>query len=41
MLIKCIKDKLGAIFKACGKTTKDKVDRVDKTNVRGQPNRNV
>ena len=26
-----IKDKLGAIFKAYSKTTKDKVDKVDKT----------
>ena len=25
-----IKDKVGAIFKACGKATKDKVDKVDK-----------
>ena len=25
-----IKDKVGAIFKACGKTTKNKVDEVDK-----------
>ena len=31
MLIKNIKDKLGAVFKACGKITKDKVDKVDKT----------
>jgi hypothetical protein len=26
-----IKDKVGAIFKACGKTAKDKADKVDKT----------
>ena len=25
-----IKDEVGAIFKACGKTAKDKVDKVDK-----------
>jgi len=26
-----IKDKVKAVFKACGKTAKDKVDKVDKT----------
>ena len=31
VLIKDIKDKLGAVFKARGKTTKDNVDKVDKT----------
>ena len=31
MLIKDIKDKLGAVFKAYSKTTKDKADKVDKT----------
>ena len=31
MVIKDIKDKLGAIFKAYGKTAKDKVDKVDET----------
>ena len=29
--IKDIKDELGAVFKARGKTTKDKADKVDKT----------
>jgi len=29
--IEDIKDKLGAVFKACSKTTKDKADKVDKT----------
>ena len=29
--IKDIKDKLGAVFKARSKTTKDKADKVDKT----------
>ena len=29
--IEDIKDKLRAIFKGCGKTTKDKADKVDKT----------
>ena len=29
--IEDIKDKLGAVFKAHGKTTKDKADKVDKT----------
>ena len=28
---KDIKDELGAVFKACGKTAKDKADKVDKT----------
>ena len=27
MVIKDIKDKLGAVFKACSETTKDKVDK--------------
>ena len=31
MVIKDIKDKLGAIFKAHSETAKDKVDKVDKT----------
>ena len=31
MLIKDIKDELGAVFKAHGKTTEDKADKVDKT----------
>jgi len=31
VLIKDIKDKLKAIFKAYGKTAKDKVDKVNKT----------
>ena len=31
MVIKDIKDKLGAVFKAYGKTAKDKADKVDKT----------
>ena len=31
MVIKDIKDKLGAVFKARGKTAKDKADKVDKT----------
>ena len=29
--IENIKDKLGTIFKACGKTTKDKADKIDET----------
>ena len=29
--IEDIKDKLGAVFKACGKAAKDKADKVDKT----------
>ena len=28
-----IKDKVGAVFKAYGETTKDKADKVDKTKV--------
>ena len=31
MVIKDIKDKLGAVFKAYGETAKDKADKVDKT----------
>ena len=31
VVIKDIKDKLGAVFKARGKTAKDKADKVDKT----------
>ena len=31
MLIKDIKDELGAVFKAHGKTAEDKADEVDKT----------
>ena len=31
MVIKDIKDKLGAVFKAYSETTKDKADKVDKT----------
>jgi len=31
VVIKDIKDKLGAVFKACSKTTKDRADKVDKT----------
>jgi len=31
VVIKDIKDKLGAVFKARGETAKDKADKVDKT----------
>jgi hypothetical protein len=31
VLIENIKDELGAVFKVCGKTAKDKADKVNKT----------